>query len=198
MTHNSRQPIQEDRRKDIKDDKYPYDAKVAPSILKADANGIKEDVCISDLAELALGGRGGIYDRSASIALVGTEVVTTRAGGGYDPDEFGGRTGRRGIGNRHPEDTFNKVGEGRHAVHEDPESREVLGLHQDTVIVSGVTSLTDNTTYPQKIRQRENIKFATLPAVSAWSIPAMMATAKVLVKRKKHSIKSWIVSRVLD
>lgn len=38
--------------------------------------------------------------------------------------------------------------------------------------------------YPQKIRQSENMSCATLPAVSAESMPAIIMSVKVLVKIK--------------
>jgi hypothetical protein len=52
--------------------------------------------------------------------------------------------------------------------------------------------------HPQKIKQRENIRFAMFPAVSALSIPAMIATAKVAVNMKNSSMNLHIslVSRL--
>lgn len=43
---------------------------------------------------------------------------------------------------------------------------------------------------PQKMRQRENIRLATFPAFSAESMPAMMKSVKVDVKRRKAQMKA--------
>lgn len=42
---------------------------------------------------------------------------------------------------------------------------------------------------PQKIRVRENISWATFPPVSALSIPAIIMSVKVDVKRRKVQIR---------
>jgi len=42
---------------------------------------------------------------------------------------------------------------------------------------------------PQKIRVMENISWATLPPVSAVSIPAIIMSVKVQVKRRKVQIR---------
>jgi hypothetical protein len=44
-------------------------------------------------------------------------------------------------------------------------------------------------TYPQKIKHSENIKFATFPAVSAVSIPAITKSVNVPVNIKKDQMK---------
>jgi hypothetical protein len=54
-----------------------------------------------------------------------------------------------------------------------------------------------NEAHPQKTSVKENIRFARLPAVSALSIPATMAIAKVDEKRRNISKKrnTWAPRR---
>jgi hypothetical protein len=130
------EPVKADGGEDVEDDKSPKDAEVAPAVGVAAVDLVEEDVGVGVRAEAAgrLARTGAQLEAAgeAGIKPLGHVGVTVLAGRGRELDELVVGAGDFVAGKADAEHAGDEVGEGRDAVHEDPEAREGAGGRDDT------------------------------------------------------------------
>ena len=125
LPRHPRQPIQKQRREDIKADKGPHNPEVPPSIRVVAAKLRQVLVRVAGAAEFALRSGVGVCEVASKGRDVGRHVGgTVGAGGWVEVREFDLGTDDAGVGEADGEHAVNEVGERAYAVHEDPKARK--------------------------------------------------------------------------
>ncbi|TFA97843.1 hypothetical protein CCMA1212_010383 [Trichoderma ghanense] len=125
-------PVQEERRRNVEGDVRHADAKVAPSMRVARADAREKDVCVGNRAVAAVGCGVAVPEiASGGRDEVVEELAACLAAGRIEMDELVGGTGDVRVGQARRQDGRDPVGEGREAVHEDPEAGHAVGAGQD-------------------------------------------------------------------
>ena len=132
-THHPRKPVESTSSRHVYNDIDPDDTEVPPPVAVLDSKVVEEDVGVCQLAELAVGSSRRVVQATTGVGLVSLQVVAAGLSGGWvELLEFF-RTARDGrVGDGDTEDTFDKVGEGRDAVHELPEPGEGVVGYENT------------------------------------------------------------------
>ena len=123
LPRHSRQPIQKERPRNIKQDKRPHDPEIPPPVPVVAAQLRQVHVGVVGAAELALASGVGVCEVAAESGDVGGHVGGAGgAGWGVEVGEFDLGADDAGVGEADGEHAVDKIREGAQAVHEDPET----------------------------------------------------------------------------